>query len=367
MTAREVYEATLVEINKENAQSFSTEAFNYVHNKSILALVNDKYNFYATNQKMSDDLRVLLKNQTYSMNDTTEVEANADTVAVFNPTTGYVMTDMSATSSAVLNTARDFSVNDTIRFGESVTEYNVDSITGNTLTLDSAATVERGTSVLISNDPIAVPDSATGEGRTVDINYSSSDYLHLLSCRLLWKTVRPSNNEIAHFTFPAKSSTYDMLNGIQNNTYLKPASNRPYYQIFDNLSNSGVITYDASAGDYKANQNRPRIKIHIGSKNNFMELRRVEFDYLKIPEIVTLKDEDIFSADVDTSQILELPDGLLNDIVRRCTAFLLEMTGDPRVQTQPMVNQSMESIPLNMQMAAQRSRPQTRQTTTQQQ
>ena len=41
MTVRDIYEAVLVEINKENAQSFTIEEFNYVVNKAVLAFVNE--------------------------------------------------------------------------------------------------------------------------------------------------------------------------------------------------------------------------------------------------------------------------------------------------------------------------------------
>ena len=53
MTIREIYEAVLVEINKKNAQSFTIEEFNYTINRSLLSLVNAKYNFYSANQQLS--------------------------------------------------------------------------------------------------------------------------------------------------------------------------------------------------------------------------------------------------------------------------------------------------------------------------
>lgn len=61
MTAREIYEGTLFELNKAHAPALSVEEFVYFLNKAILSFVNERYNFYAVNQQLTDDLRVLVK------------------------------------------------------------------------------------------------------------------------------------------------------------------------------------------------------------------------------------------------------------------------------------------------------------------
>lgn len=60
MTALELYNASLTEGNKVNAPSFTVDAFNYFVNKTLSNVANTKYAMYATNQQLSDDLRVLL-------------------------------------------------------------------------------------------------------------------------------------------------------------------------------------------------------------------------------------------------------------------------------------------------------------------
>ena len=154
-----------------------------------------------------------------------------------------------------------------------------------------------------------------------------------------------------------------MLNAIQNNTYLNPAPNRPYYQVFDNVQNSGSTVYPQSSSEYKGYQNKPLLRVHIGAANEFMEMWSVEFDYLKTPEKVTIYDEDIFAADEDTSQVLEFPDYLSNELVKRCTAYLLEKVNDPRIQTQPALNQEIPAVPLNMQTAGEPAKQQRQETT----
>ncbi len=343
MTVREIYDATITEINKENSQSFTIEEFNYTLNKAIIAFENEKYNFYAVNQQLTDDLRVFIKNQTFNITDIS-VEEGDDTVPTFNPITGYLTENRSGETTAVLSTVQDLEVNNIIQFGNGSTTHTISNITNTTITFAPGLTASRGDRVFKSTPLIAIP--AGSIARTIEMNFVSSDYVHLISCRVLWKNKRSSTDEVSIITFPAQRLTYDMLNAIQNNTYLSPAPNRPYYQTLNHINNGGIIGY--SIADYKANQNRPKMKIHIGNKNSYMELRSVEFDYVKFPEKVTLFDSDVFSVGVDTSQILELPDYLINELVKRCVSYLLERSGDPRIQSYPIFNQEIPTVPISM-------------------
>lgn len=59
MSARELYEGVLIELNKENAPNVLLEDFNYFANKAVNNFVNKRYNIYDINQQTTDDLRVL--------------------------------------------------------------------------------------------------------------------------------------------------------------------------------------------------------------------------------------------------------------------------------------------------------------------
>ena len=59
MTARTIYEAILIELNKNNAPSLRLHEFNYLFNKSINELVDEFYTNYDINQNATDSLRVL--------------------------------------------------------------------------------------------------------------------------------------------------------------------------------------------------------------------------------------------------------------------------------------------------------------------
>mgnify|MGYP003560554958 CR=1 FL=1 len=59
MTSRAVYEAILIELNKNNAPSLRLHEFNYLFNKAINEYVDEIYQNYDVNQSATDSLRVL--------------------------------------------------------------------------------------------------------------------------------------------------------------------------------------------------------------------------------------------------------------------------------------------------------------------
>lgn len=59
MTARQVFEATLIELSKVQAPALKLYEFNYLFNKAINQYINKVYNTYDLNQQTTDDLRVL--------------------------------------------------------------------------------------------------------------------------------------------------------------------------------------------------------------------------------------------------------------------------------------------------------------------
>jgi len=356
MTAREIYEAVLVEINKENDPSFTIEEFNYALNKHVLALVNEKYNFYASNQQLSDDLRVLLKSAKFNL-DTTA----AGSSETYNPIRAYTLTAHAAAESDIpLSLVTDVSKDDVIKFGSDTTEYEITNVQGTdypytiTITppLEAALPVNSQVYTKTDNVKLVTWRKEKTKDRVIPITMPASDYLHILSCRVSWVGSKINSTVDSYLKFPAKRLTFDQLNVIENNTYLRPAANRPYFQVFDNQMNGGVEKLSGDQSAYKAYQNKPTIEIHIGRPKVSMEPVSIEIDYLKLPEIITLDDMDIFTAGNDTSQSLELPDYLKNEVVRRISAFLLEKFGDPRIQTQPQLNQEIPTVPINMQQQA---------------
>jgi len=344
MTIRDIYEAVLIEINKEDAQSFTIEEFNYVANKAILAFSNEKYNVYPANQQLSDDLRVVSKSHTYPVIDA-DVDLGLPIVStIYNPTSS-VVNNVSGPTVTVSNT-RDLKIGDSIRFGDEQDTYTITAITDTTISVNVSPTSSIiNSTVMLGTSPVETQENGL-DGRKVTFTLISSDYFHLLSCRTIWRSLK-KDGKVANYVFPARRLTYDMMNAIENNAYLKPAANRPFYQIFDHTLNSGTNDLSSSKGY----QNKPFFEIHIGKANPAMELTGVEIAYIKLPEKVELLEEDIYTFGADNSQVIELPDYLKNEIVRRCAIYLIEKSSDPRVQTQPVLNQEIPPVPMSMVMS----------------
>jgi hypothetical protein len=244
MTARDVYEGALFELNKVHAPALTVEEFVYFLNKAILAFTNERYNFYAVNQQLTDDLRVLVKEYStpFTLND--------------------VQTDL-----------------------------------GNSRYLLG----------VLNND----------------------DYLHILSCEL---TIRNTISNLLK-KFVVKSLTLDMYGALYNNEYLKPAINRPYYLL---LPDTGGV------------QNNTTFKIFIGDPVKKIVPSAVRITYLKLPEVVTLTDDQVYNLVNDTSGVLEFPDYLKNEFVKRVVWYQLEETRDQRVSTFPSLNQEIPTVPLEL-------------------
>ena len=81
MTARQVFESTLIELSKVQAPALKLYEFNYLFNKAINQYINRVYNKYDLNQQTTDDLRVL-KSTAYL----TPVKYNKDNSALHNST-----------------------------------------------------------------------------------------------------------------------------------------------------------------------------------------------------------------------------------------------------------------------------------------
>ncbi len=135
------------------------------------------------------------------------------------------------------------------------------------------------------------------------------DYLHLLGCVVAF--------EKCNAVKAAKRLTSDINGFIQDNAYLEPSYNRPYYFISENY-------LEIRSGNY--------------------EFTRVTIDYLKEPSKFSLTEELIDSytqTGIDNSNKLPYADYIAFEILRELTSLVLEMSSDPRLNTNPIVTQSI--------------------------
>ena len=323
MTARQVWEGMLTELSKVNAPSMLLQDFNYFFNKAINQYINKRYNIYDINQQTTDDLRVLKA--------TTILDA---TLAI---------------QSESLKTLVNLGAGSSKLFG---------------------ATYE-----------VLLPQ----------------DYLHILNCICIYKLKKnwKCYNKGDDVQFAAKRLTADSWSIIVNDYYNRPLPERPYFYIHNINVNTTIPTnpitdtnpngtdiatkYDVKpsedeigggvdgdngksnfkrritlgdpdgrtistverdAGTRYGNTSNVRMEIRYGHDNSVFELEKVFIDYIKAPQVIRLTQEQVNLTE-DTSQIMEFPDYVCQEIINELTTLIMENTADPRLQTNLSVNQSI--------------------------
>ena len=385
MTALELYNATLIELNKVNAPTFTVEQFNYFINKAIQSYTDKRYNFYAMNQQLTDDLRVLLTtyqtfNPAFSSFDTGEVvlwhnaiydppEHQTDYVSVWHLDYIRVGEQVMFEGSNSKHTVTKLYPEGTdqqpdvpgFSFEPAFSLYYDTSGGGGTdpapmdvSVQDDSSASDRlfGKKVYWVPRNFKVQESLSNEAR-VAFNLEVGNYYHILGVRTYWTDKRGSTrinqpnpcsiNDITEVSrmYPAKRLTYDMLGNIENNAYLRPMIRQPYYQLHDHYLNTGV----EKVSDTEQYQNTPFIEVHYGKPIEGITLQMVEVDYLKLPEHVVLEDEEVYINNEDKSQLLEWPDYLNSDLISILVSYFLENENNPRIQTFPALQQDTPPAP----------------------
>ena len=88
------------------------------------------------------------------------------------------------------------------------------------------------------------------------------------------------------------------------------------------------------------NRSEVRIEIRYGTDDSIFELTDVYIDYLKAPQHIRLTQKQLDTTE-DTSQLLEFPDYVCQEIINELVTLLMENISDQRLQTHPVVSQSI--------------------------
>lgn len=308
MTARQVYEGVLIELNKVEAPSLLLEDFNYLFNKAVYQYINTRYNIYDINQQTTDDVRVLKATAILPV----KLAANA---------------------------------------------YTGDDVTGNGVTASNAL-----------------------YGATYEV-ILPSDYLHILNCVCNYKVKKQFKcyNPDSFVQFSARRLTSDLWSQIINNFYMRPMYKRPYFYIhnvntnvanptnpYQSATNSGTDITSATTSDGTTtvtgglpktikigsnavdaversgqirfgNTSQVRMEIRYGKDTSLFELVNVYIDYLKTPQNIRLTQEQLDLTE-DTSQMMEFPDYVCQEIINVLVKLVMENSSDPRLQTHIPVN-----------------------------
>lgn len=371
MTARQVFEATLIELSKIQAPSLKLYEFNYLFNKAINQYINKVYNVYDINQQTTDDLRVL-KATTFL--------------------TPYKVELAGRKSSA----AKDSAI------------QNTSAVTGNQDSPEGGYTGQASSYLSKAHRSIQSLHGATYEV------YMPIDYLHMLNCVCIYYVAKQKDcwDAGSYIEIPATRLTADSWSQIITDIYNRPSPMRPYYYIH-NLNQQQVLPTDprtsvetgtgleevgidmngiyqvthADGGEWEdndinsgtaggtdiekqnsnfqrtfklnvngkdtqvslvekpialraGNTSNVRCEIRYGKDDSLFQLVEVQIDYVKCPQFIRLTQEQIDLTE-DTSQIMEFPDYVNQEIINELVHLVMERVNDPRLGNNIQMTQSI--------------------------
>lgn len=371
MTARQVFEATLIELSKIQAPSLKLYEFNYLFNKAINQYINKVYNVYDINQQTTDDLRVL-KATTFLTPHKVELAGR---------------TGESQKDSAI---------------------QNIKAVTGNQDPPEEGYTGQASSYLSKAHRSIQSLHGATYEV------YMPIDYLHMLNCVCIYYVAKQKDcwDAGSYIEIPATRLTADSWSQIITDIYNRPSPMRPYYYIH-NLNQQQVLPTDprtkvttgtgleevgidmngiyqvtsASGGEWEdndidagttggtnietqnsnfqrtfklkttkgeqqvslvekpialraGNTSNVRCEIRYGKDDSLFQLVEVQIDYVKCPQFIRLTQEQIDLTE-DTSQIMEFPDYVNQEIINELVHLVMERVNDPRLGNNIQMTQSI--------------------------
>lgn len=349
MTARQIFEATLIELSKIQAPALKLYEFNYLFNKAVNQYINKVYNVYDINQQTTDDLRVLkstafLKPHKFGDN---------------NPYSSY-------------------------------SSDNTESPTYDGNSPSDGSKYAKASSYLSA----AHSQIQSLNGATYEV-YMPIDYLHMLNCVCIYYVAKQKDcwDAGSYIQIPATRLTADSWSQIVTDIYNRPSPMRPYYYVHNQSSNitiptspvsgsgdptdtnpAGYTGTDMPVGGYEvtsdngdvatdkkagsnfqrtfklkqdesakdislvekptavrlANPSNVRCEIRYGKDDSLFQLVEVQIDYVKSPQFIRLTQEQIDLTE-DTSQIMEFPDYVNQEIINELVHLVMEHSNDPRL------------------------------------
>ena len=363
MTARQVWEGMLTELSKVNAPSMLLQDFNYFFNKAISQYINKRYNIYDINQQTSDDLRVLKTTAILEANLATQSEplkALADLGAgkskLFGATYEVILPPDYL---HILNCVCIYKVNKKWKCYDA---GDYVQFAAKRLTADSWSVIvndyynrplpERPYfyihNININNTLPTNPITDTNpNGTDLSSEYIGSPTIqyYLISAK---DDVAAGTRVYVKDGDVYKEDTYiTKINGATMDDLSTKKSNFPRTIKLEEPDSRAVSTVprtvsivDRDTGTRYGNASNVRMEIRYGHDNSVFSLEKVFIDYIKSPQTIRLTQEQVNLTE-DTSQIMEFPDYVCDQIINELTMLVMENTADPRLQTNPIVTQSI--------------------------
>ena len=399
MTAKQIYEATAIELSKVQAPTLKLYEFNYFFNQAIRQFVNKVYNVYDVNQQTTDDLRVLKSTATLLPQEI----ASTGNPAIDYLHKGTYFVDMPDDYLHLLNCVCLFNVNKTKDCWD---KDNVMVVSATKLTADNWSSViddvyNRPSKkhpyyyIHNQNDIYVHGKQLTNRNSQLPTNINSpystvpsgngTDHLHQDNYKLWFQMldaaykaskipgavpldVQNAAGEAANGNAEFENCIGEMSQTSAESAYrslknMKPISTNEsnFDRTFDFDINGDSIADDTysniekPAGSRHANASKVKVEIRCGrDKSNVFSLSAVQIDYVKAPQFIRLTQEQL-DSDEDISQVLEFPDYVNQEIVNELVNLVMRKVNDPSLSTHMQITQSIARPTGQSQTAAQQA------------
>ena len=300
MTARELYEYALIELNKLEAPSLLLEDYNYFINKAVQQYINLVYAKLEIDQQSTDDIRVL------------KTSAIIKPIRLSEDPTYSHLSNGLFKSSYYVDLPADY-----MHLLNCIVEYKVS----------------------VSNFKC----------------YNKDDIVYFAARRLTPDMYTQILNNA--YMRPMYKRPYYYLNNINtaNTIVTNPSMDTAILDANkkNNETPSTLVDSNNKQGDRLSNPSIVRLELRYGNDDGVFVPNNIYVDYLKSPMYIRLTQEQINST-LDYSQVLEFPDYVCFEIANIFVRLLMENTSDPRLQTNMPINNTI-AAPAAIQAAQQQS------------
>ena len=300
MTARELYEYALIELNKLEAPSLLLEDYNYFINKAVQQYINLVYAKLEIDQQSTDDIRVLKTSAILK-----PVKLSED------PTYSHLANGMFK-SSYYVDLPADY-----MHLLNCIVEYKVG--------VSNFKCYNKGDMVYFAARKLT-PDMYT-------------QVLNNAYMRPMYK--RP------YYYLTNINTANTIVTNPSMDTAILDANKE------NNETPSALVDSNNVPGDRLANPSTVRLELRYGNDDGVFVPNNIYVDYLKSPMYIRLTQEQINST-LDYSQVLEFPDYVCFEIANIFVRLLMENASDPRLQTNIPINNTI-AAPATIQAAQQQS------------
>ena len=300
MTARELYEYALIELNKLEAPSLLLEDYNYFINKAVQQYINLVYAKLEIDQQSTDDIRVL------------KASTVLKPVKLYeNPSYSHLANGMFK-SSYYVDLPEDY-----MHLLNCIVEYKVG--------VANFKCYNKGDMVYFAARKLT-PDMYT-------------QVLNNAYMRPMYK--RP------YYYLTNINTANTIVTNPSMDTAILDANKE------NNETPSALVDSNNMPGDRLANPSIVRLELRYGNDDGVFVPNNIYVDYLKSPMYIRLTQEQINST-LDYSQVLEFPDYVCFEIANIFVRLLMENASDPRLQTNMPINSTI-AAPAAIQAAQQQA------------